>query len=127
MTAASAMAAAAMGFDGTGWDEYLTEHILGVDPNGARSSALSTLAGKHDEMHAVAEKLEEHGTIGQTEVNTAFQEVHERRQGIWDVALHVEDSDGKKQVHEVKSLNDHVMIPGEVYTIGEEEKGPAAS
>src|SRR3989344_3867669 len=82
MTAAAAAAPEALGHDGTGWDMFLTEHVLGVDPGTAKAAARSALAGRHDELHEVAILLEERGTIGQGDVNEARQNVSEKRQGI---------------------------------------------
>lgn len=131
MTATSAMAAAALGLDGTGWDEFLTKYLLGVNPETAKSSALSALSGRMDYLQAVAEKLQERGTIGQKDVDEAYKEVDERKQGIWEVQVNVTDENGTTTLHEVRSKNDTVMVEGEWVILGkkedEKEKNPTES
>src|SRR5579872_3516200 len=122
MTAASAMAAAALGFDGTGWDEFLTKHLLGVDPESAKSSALSALSGRMDYLQAVAEKLQERGTIGQKDVDEAYREVDEKKQGIWDVQINVTNADGTTTLHETRSKDDTVMVEGEWVILGKKDE-----
>lgn len=122
MTAASAMAAAALGMDGTGWDEFLTQHILGVNPEGAKSSALSALSGRMDYLQAVAEKLQERGTIGQKDVDEAYKEVDDKKQGIWDVQVQVTDENGTTTLHETRSKNETVMVEGEWVLLGKKEE-----
>lgn len=119
MTAESAMAAHAMGFDGTGWDRHLTEHILGVDPGAAAASAASILAGKQDEMQLVAEELEEHGTIGQAHVDKAFTQAQDMRSGNIAAEVTVEKPGDAKEQFIVKAENHTVMVPKEWYAVAE--------
>ncbi len=113
MTATSAMAAAALDMDGTGWDEFLTAHILHVNPDGAKSTVLSILAGRQDYMWAVAEILEEKKTIGQEDVNRAHEQVDNERRGVWQVDVMVKNKDGTTFIHSTESENNNVMVPGE--------------
>ena len=122
MTAASAMAAAALGMEGTGWDEFLTEHILGVDPHSAKNAALSALSGRYDYMEAVAEELEEKGTIGQADVEIAHEKVQRRRRGVWNVQVQVVEPDGKVEEFDAESEGDTILIRDEWITIASQEK-----
>src|SRR3990167_3000185 len=89
MTAAAAAAPEALGHDGTGWDMYITEHVLGVDPNVAKSAARSALSGREEELHEVATLLQERSTIGQSDVEEARQNVEDRAQGIFPVQIYI--------------------------------------
>lgn len=111
MTAAAAAAAAeAMGHKGTGWDMYLTEHVLGVDPGTAKSAARSALSGRGEEMYEVASLLEEKGTIGQSDVVKARQNVSNRRDGIFPVEIKIIAPDGKTSRITTKSFRHEVRI-----------------
>lgn len=110
MTAAAAAAADAMGYDGTGWDMFLTEHFLGVDAGTARSAARAALSGKQEEMWEVATILQEQKTIGQPEVRQAWQNVYERRQGIFPIKVEIITPDGKVKALNTKSFRNEVKM-----------------
>ena len=111
MTAMAAMAAKADGHDGYGWDEFMTQFILGVNPNAAASSAASYLASRHDYMYVVASKLQEKGTIGQGEVDEAYREVDDEKAGNWDVAIHLRSKEGQTNIYMRRSRNNEVAVP----------------
>ncbi|HYK08947.1 MAG TPA: hypothetical protein VEW42_05605 [Candidatus Eisenbacteria bacterium] len=111
MTAAAAMAAEALGFDGTSHDRAVTKYGLGIDPDAAIGSAISLLAGRHDYMYAVASRLQEEGTIGQKDVDEVHKEVDDERQGIWDVAIHLKGKDGETNLYMRRSRNGEVLLP----------------
>jgi len=113
MSATSAMAAAAHGMDGTGWDEFLTMHYLHVNPDSAKNSALTVLAGRREYMEEVAQDLEEKSTIGQSDVDKAHQRVDKRRRGVWDVAVIVDDPSGKRAYYSTQTEENKAMVPGE--------------
>ncbi|OGM11861.1 hypothetical protein A2Z22_01410 [Candidatus Woesebacteria bacterium RBG_16_34_12] len=92
MTAVAAAAAAALGYDGTGWDLFLTEYVLGVDPNSAKEAARSVLSGKGEEIEEVATLLQERGTIDQTDVNEAEQNIIDRKEGVFPVEVTINRS-----------------------------------
>lgn len=117
MTAATAAAAEALGYDGTGWDMYLTKHILNTDPNVAKSAARAAMSGKDEEMQEVATLLEERKTIGQKDVEEAVRSVDNRRKGIHPVEVQITSPEGKTQViadlsfrGEIK-IQDKLLIP----------------
>lgn len=110
MTAAAAAAAEALGHDGTGYDMYLTEHILGVDPGVAKSAARSALSGRDEEIYEVATLLEERGTIGQSDVKEAKQNVCDRRQGIFPVEIRISTPEGKTARFTAKTFRHEVKI-----------------
>lgn len=117
MTAAAAMAAHAMGHDGTGWDEFLTKFLLRVNPESAASVARAVLANKEEELQAVAEELEEKKTIGQYDVERAYQKAERRRQRIDRAKIVVLRPNGKSEEHELESHHNIVMIPGRLYDV----------
>ena len=110
MTAAAAAAAEASGHDGTGWDMYLTEHILGVDPGVAKSAARIALSGKEEELQEVATMLQERGTIGQTDVKQARQNVSDRNQGIFPIEVEIITPDGQRRSITTKSFRNEINI-----------------
>lgn len=73
-------------------------------------------------MVAVAEELEENGTIGQDHVAKAFTSVALRRAGIHPVEVTVEKPDGTSAVHETKSVGNTVMIPQVWYVLDAQKK-----
>ena len=97
MTAAAAAAPEAMGHSGTGWDMYLTEHVLGVDPGSAKAAARSALSGRYEEVEEVAIVLEQKGTIYQFDVQRARQNVIDKRNGIFDAEVEIREL-GKKVI-----------------------------
>ena len=96
---------------GTGWDEFLTENILGVSFDSAKAAARAKLAGKDLEKEEVAIVLEENGTIDQSHVEQAYRKTRDRRKGIVDVFIAIVDSQGKKDVFRIKTLHGEVQIP----------------
>ena len=110
MTAAAAAAPEALGHDGTGWDMFLTEHILGVDPGTAKSAARSALSGRQEEMHEVATLLEEKKTIGQRDVDQARENVKKRRQGIHPIEVETTSPQGKTTTTIVESFRGEIKI-----------------
>jgi hypothetical protein len=111
MTPAAAAAAAADGHGGTGWDKFLTERILGLSFASAKAAARAALSGKGLEKEEVAIALEEKGTIGQSDVDEAYEKASNRRNGIIDVFIEVEDIDGNKNAFHTETLHGEVQIP----------------
>lgn len=110
MTATAAAAAEARGHDGTGYDMYLTEHILGVDPGVAKSAARSALSGKEEELDEVATLLEERRTIGQSDVKEARKNVSNRRKGIFPAEIAIIAPDGKTTSYITETFQHEVKI-----------------
>lgn len=110
MTAAAAAAPEALGHDGTGWDMYITEHVLGVDPNVAKSAARSALSGREEELHEVATLLQERSTIGQSDVEEARQNVSDRNQGIFPIEVEIITNDGQRRRITTRSFRNEIKI-----------------
>ena len=110
MTAVAAVAAEALGHDGTGWDMFLTEHILRVDPSVAKSAAQSALSGKSEEMYEVATLLQERSTIGQSDVEEARRNVKKRNQGIFPIEVEIVTPDGRRRSITTKSFRNEIKI-----------------
>lgn len=110
MTATAAAAAEALGHSGTGWDMYLTEYVLGVDPGTAKAAARSALSGRDEEIFEVATLLEERKTIGQSDVDEARQNIIERRQGIFAVEVEIGEPGKKIRSFPTKSFRGEVKI-----------------
>jgi hypothetical protein len=110
MTAAAAAAAEAMGHSGTGWDMHLVKYYLETDPSAAKAAARAALSGKHEEMFEVATLLEERKTIGQSDVNEAFQNVSDKRQGTFDVEVEISVPGEKIITFPTKSFRGEVRI-----------------
>lgn len=127
LTAFSAMAAKGERHDGTGWDEFLTRYILQKDPVEAASSAASYLSGRRDYMQAVGEVLEEKETIGQEDVDKAHEKVDAEKAGIHKVKLEIVQPDGKKNVRDVTSENNTVMVRGEWYSVRKRKQDSSES
>lgn len=109
MTAVAAAAAAALGFEGTGWDQFITEQVLGVDFRTAKAAARSVLSGKEDEMYEIATILQERSTIDQYDVNLARKNVAERRQGIFPVEV-VIDRSGTVYSYTTNTFHGEVIV-----------------
>ena len=110
MTAAAAAAPEALGHDGTGWDMYITEHVLGVDPNVAKSAARSALSGRGEELYEVATLLQERSSIGQSDVEEARQNVKDRNQGIFPIRVEILTPDGQRRRVTAKSFRNEINI-----------------
>lgn len=110
MTAAAAAAPEAIGCEGTGWDMFLTEHILGVDPGSAKSAARSALSGKEEEMHEVATILEERRTIGQRDVEKARENVRRKREGRHPIEVEIISPTGQRKSFKMESSRGEVKI-----------------
>lgn len=106
-----AAAAAAHGHGGTGWDQFITEEFLGVSFSSAKEAAKAKLAGKGLEKEEVAIALEEKGTIGQSDVDEAYEKASNRRNGVVDVFVAIVDIQGKKDVFRTKTFHGEVKIP----------------
>jgi len=110
MTAAAAAAAAARGHKGTGYDEMVARS-LGVSWPSAIGQANAVLAGKEEEIQAVAEMLEEKKTIVQFHVNESFRRAEDRKQGIFTVGVVIYKSGKKIGSFSTKSYHGEVVIP----------------
>ena len=110
MDAATAAAAGAMGYKGTGWDRFLTEHYLHVPWNTAINSSKEVLSGKKDLLEEVAVLLEEKKIIRQYHVEEAKKRVAEKKQGIYPVKLDIYQSGNKVKSVETKSFHGEVVI-----------------
>ena len=110
MTAASAAAAGAMGYGGTGWDRFITEHYLGVDWGSAMKQAKAVLAGREDEIHEVATVLQEERTINQHHVNKAKEKAVNKKQGIFPVRVDVYKAGRKIDSTITRSFHGEVVI-----------------
>jgi hypothetical protein len=111
MTAATAAAAGAMGYQGTGWDRFLTENYLDVPWNSAINASQAVLSDKKDLLEEVATTLEEEKSIRQYHVEAAKKRVAEKRQGIYPVILEIYQSGKKVRSVETKSFHGEVVIP----------------
>lgn len=116
MTAAAAAAAEAMGHSGTGWDMFLTEHYLGVDPGIAKSAAKAALSGRQEEIEEVASLLEERKTIGQGDVDQARRNVEKRRDGIHPVEVQISSPEGQTKVVTTLSFRGEIKIQDNLLT-----------
>jgi hypothetical protein len=110
MTAASAAAAGAMGYGGTGWDRFITENYLRVDWGTAKSAARAVLADKTVEIEEVAFELEEEKTISQHHVDKAIKRAGEKKQGIFPVSVEVYQSGRKVESFTAQSFHGEVKI-----------------
>ncbi|OGD89847.1 hypothetical protein A3D07_02890 [Candidatus Curtissbacteria bacterium RIFCSPHIGHO2_02_FULL_42_15] len=110
LTASSAAAAAAMGYEGFGWDKLLTVDYLGVDWETAKAAARADLSGRADEMYEVATILQERGTIGQSDVEEARQNVKNRSEGIFPVQVNVLPPEGKVVTYMDESFHGEVIV-----------------
>ena len=110
MTAASAAAPEAMGYDGTGWDMFVVKHILGVNPETAKAAARLALRGKEKEVKEVATLLQERGTIGQPDVREARQTVRKRSMGIFPAEVTIKNPDGETQIYSTETFYGEVDI-----------------
>ena len=110
MTAQAAAAAEALGCSGTGHDMFIAEHVLGVDPNVAKSAARSALSGKSEEMYEVATLLQERRTIGQSDVEEARQNVKDRNKGIFPVEVEIITPDARRRSIIAKSFHGEISI-----------------
>ncbi len=110
MTAAAAAAAAAMGHDGVGWDLFVTEQMLGVDAQTAKTAARQALSGKQEEMHEVATLLEERKTIYQSDVEEARENVRRKRKGIFAVEVEITSAQGKLISFTTETINSEIQI-----------------
>lgn len=110
MTAAAAAAAEALGHDGTSWDMYLVEHVLGADPTQAKMEASMTLATREEERQEIATLLEERRTIGQSDVLEARENVRRRRGGIYPVEITVTPFKGRSRRFVRESHYDQVDL-----------------
>lgn len=110
MTAATAAAAEALGHTGTGWDMFLTEHVLGVDPGTAKAAARSALSGKDEELLEVATLLEERKTISQRDVEEARKNIIKRRQGIFEVEIEIRMPGEKMQSLSGETFHGEIKI-----------------
>jgi len=125
MTAISAVAPAADGHVGTGWDLFVTQNYLGVDPGSVMSAARSILISKSNEVEEVATMLQERGTIHQTDVNEARNNVKNRQEGIFPVEVTSVSSSGEVYSYETTSFHGEVVLPIDYSTpfqIGNEDK-----
>jgi len=111
MSAATAAAAGAMGYKGTGWDRFLTEYYLQVPWNAAIDSSHAVLSGKKDLIEEVAVTLEEEKSIQQYHVEVAKKRVAEKRQGIYPVKLEIYQSGKRVRSVDTKSFHGEVVIP----------------
>ena len=111
MTAVSAAAAGAMGYGGTGWDRFITEHYLGVDWGSAMKQAKAVLAGREDEIHEVATILQEERTINQYHVNKAKEKAVNKKQGIFPVRVDVYKAGNLVHSTTAESFQNKVVIP----------------
>lgn len=113
MTAAAAAAAAAMGYGGFGWDKFLTENYLGVAFESAKAQARAKLKGREEVRQEIATLLQIRKTIGQTDVDEAYENVRLRRNGIYPVEIKVFYKKGPIRRYTAKSYHEQVLIPGE--------------
>lgn len=111
MTAASAAAAGALGHSGTGWDRFITEHVLGVSWESAKAEARAVLSGKGDLIEEVATILEEKGTIHQYHVEEAVKNVEKKKQGIFPVKVEVYRAGNLVHSTTTESYHGEVVIP----------------
>lgn len=114
MTAMAAMAAKGDGHGGYGWDQFMTEYILGINPDAAASAAAAYLATMHDYKYVVASTLQEKGTITQSDVDAAYREVDDEKAGNWDVSVQFRSKDGATNIYMRRSRRGEVTLPGEV-------------
>lgn len=113
MTAAAAAAAEALGYEGTGMDMFIVEHVLGVDPSTAKSAARSELSGQDEELEEVATLLQERKTIGQDDVEQARENVRKRRKGIHPVVITIVRPNGQRKAYTTESEQEKVWIDEE--------------
>lgn len=113
MTAAAAGAAAARGHRGVGWDLFLAKHAFGADADSAIAQGRAALSGKEDEVEEVATILQERGTIDQSHVYQARENVRKRRDGVHPVEVYIKSTHGELRVYQAESHRDKVLIPGE--------------
>lgn len=110
MTAASAAAPESLGHHGTGWDMYLTEHILGVAPGTAKAAARAALSGREEEMYEVAAILQKKKTIVQGDVEDARTNVINNRFGIHPVEVTITLPNGEINTSKTQSFRGEVRI-----------------
>lgn len=128
MTAAVAGAAAAMGHGGVGWDLYVVaERGLGVDASSAIAQGAAALSGKGDEVKEVAILLKQHGTIYQSHVHEARNNVRKHREGIHPVEVLVSSPHGGIKIENRESFRGQVDISIDVEQSLEEEKKQAVA
>lgn len=111
MTAAAAAAPDALGHSGTGWDMFLTEHMLGVDPGTARSAARSALSGRYEEIEEVATLLQERKTIGQRDMKEARQNIKDRTNGIFEAEVEILKPGENVITFPTRTLGGEIKIP----------------
>lgn len=111
MTAAAAAAPDALGHSGTGWDMFLTEHVLGVDPGTARSAARSALSGRYEEIEEVATLLQERKTIGQRDMEEARQNIKDRTNGIFEAEVEIIKPGENIITFPTRTLGGEIKIP----------------
>lgn len=110
LTASSAAAAGAMGYEGFGWDKHLTVNYLGVDWETAKAAARADLSGRGEEMYEVASIIQERSTIGHADVEEARENVKKRNQGIFSIEVEILTPDGQIRTHTTESFKGEIKI-----------------
>jgi len=115
--AAAAAAADADGHSGTSHDLAIIG-FAGHDASSARSAARSVMDSNRDVIEDVAIKLEENGTIYESDIKESVNHTRKEREAD-AVVLTIKAQDGSERKHRINiPKNSSIMIPGEWVDFG---------